>query len=623
MAKKIATAIDIGADSVKVVQLENTSSGFKIVNFGMGRYPPRLRRDVPRTNVDAEVSDDTIVSTLRNVLSQAKIKPTSVAISIPRALVTAKKLNFHTQTSALTEEEINEMIALQAEVEIPFGASNAIYSHHNVQKSPEGMSAELVAVRKETIARYMGILKSADIQVDAILPSTYAISALALNQLSSNNVEAVHVERSEIPRIGEAIVERKENICLDFAKEVEGVRNQDENTTMVIDIGAEYTDLCVIRGNRIAFSRSFPIGGDLLTKAYAKEQGFSFEEAEEYKISNASLESHAPAATPTYEWSSRLSEEIQRSIQAFGRDTLGFVSDANKELRRKRRAERVDSIWMCGRGAAIPGLDQYITDKLEIPTKLWNPLVAFESNLPEELQENLKYSFAVSLGLALNTFTNQVTVNLLPIEEAQRKEKAKQRIFTLSYAAAALILIVGISVGTNTWISSRNAQLERINAVLQDKQRLSKQAKSLLTDDLVMTNMLSPRISPLDVLKELSEQFPDRTKIALTNFTLDRTQKVTLNVEANSHAEISNLISRLGRSGLFTDVKSGQISTTEKQKDKQILQAQVTCKLADNAVKYAKELKEKSAGVSKKSQSEPKEFQDEGVIKRTSMGNPE
>ena len=597
MAKKIATAIDIGTDSVKVVQLENTSSGFKIVNFGMERYP--------RTNVDAEVSDDTIVSTLRDVLSQAGIKPKSVAISIPRALVTAKRLNFHTQTSALTEEEINEMISLQAEVEIPFGASNAIYSHHNMQKSPEGMSAELVAVRKETIARYMGILKSADLQVNAILPSTYAISALALNQLSSNNVEAVHVERSEIPRIGEAIVERN------------------ENTTMVIDIGAEYTDLCVIRGNRIAFSRSFPIGGDLLTKAYAKEQGFSFEEAEEYKISNASLESHAPAATPTYEWSSRLSEEIQRSIQAFGRDTLGFVSDANKELRRKRRAERVDSIWMCGRGAAIPGLDQYITDKLEIPTKLWNPLVAFESNLPEELQENLKYSFAVSLGLALNTFTNQVTVNLLPVEEVQRKEKAKQRLFTFSYAAAALLLIVGISVGTNTWLRSRNAQLDKINTTLQAVQKSSEQNKNLLIDDLVMTKMLSPRISPLDILKELSEQFPDRTKIALTNFTLDRTQKVTLNVEANSHAEISNLISRLGRSGLFTDVKSGQISTTEKQKDKQILQAQVTCKLADNAVKYAKELKEKSAIASNKSQSTPKEFQDEGVIKSTSMGNPE
>ena len=569
MSKKLATAIDIGTDSIKVVQLEYTSSRVKIVNFGMGRYP--------RADVDSEVSDDTIVSTLRDVLSQAKIKPKSVAISIPRALVTTKKLNFHTRTSALTEEEINEMVALQAEIEIPFGANNAIYDYHNIQKSSEGMSAELVAARKETIAWYMGILKSADLQVSAILPSTYAISALALKQLTSNGVEAGQ-----------------------------------ENTIMVIDIGAEYTDLCIIRSNRIAFSRSFPIGGDLLTKSYAQEQGLSFEEAEEYKISNASLESHVSGigtATPTYEWASKLSEELRRSIQAFGREMLG--------------AETTDNIWMCGCGAIIPGLDQYITDRLAISTKLWNPFVACESNLPEEPPVNLKYSFAVSLGLALNTFTNQVTVNLLPIEEVQRKEKARRTIFTLSYAIAALILIIGISVGVNTLISSRNVQLTEINAKLQAVRKSSEETKNLLTDDLVMANALSPRVSPLDVLKELSEKFPDRTKVALTNFTLDRNQKITINVEANSHEDVSNLISQLDRSGLFTDVKSGQISTTEKQKGKQILQAQVTCQLADNAVKYTQELREKSAMASKEPQSTSEEFQGEGVIKRTSMGNSE
>ncbi|HIE27435.1 TPA: type IV pilus assembly protein PilM [Candidatus Poribacteria bacterium] len=573
MAKKLATAIDIGADSVKVVQLEETSSGIKLVNFGIERYP--------RPDIDAEVSDDTIVSALRNVLSQANIKTKSAVISIPRALVTQKRLNFQTRTSALTEEEIDEMVALQAEVEIPFGANNAIYDHHNIQKSPEGMSAELVAARKETIARYLGILKSAGLQADAILPSTYAISAVALNQLASNNME-VNYEAT--------------------ATAIE----KHEYTVMVIDIGAEYTDLCLLRSNRIAFSRSFPIGGDRLTKAYAKEQGLSYENAEEYKISNSNLEVDLSESVPTYEWAERLSEELQRSIQAFGRDMLG--------------AEKVDNIWMCGCGATIPGLAQYITDSLEIPAELWNPLAAFESNLPAELPEKMKYTFAVSLGLGLNALTNKVSVNLLPAEEVQRKEKAKQRLFTLSYAAAALILIVGISVGANTWISSRNAHLEEINLRLQAVQKASEQAIDLLIDDLVMTKMLSPRVSPLDILKELSENFPDRTKVALTNFTLDRTQKITLNVEANSHAEISNLISKLGRSKLFTDITSGQISTTEKKKGKQILQAQVVCKLSNNAAKYVKELKELAA---KKSQSAPKKIQDEGVIRRTSMRNPE
>ena len=63
MAKKQATAIDIGADSIKVARLEQTSSGIKIVNIGVGRYP---------RGEDVEVSDDIIIKTLRDVFSQMK-----------------------------------------------------------------------------------------------------------------------------------------------------------------------------------------------------------------------------------------------------------------------------------------------------------------------------------------------------------------------------------------------------------------------------------------------------------------------------------------------------------------------------------------------------------------------
>jgi len=546
VAKKRATAIDIGTDSVKVVQLENTSSGIKIVNFGLGRYP--------RADISDEIADETIANTLRDVLSQTKIKPRTVAISIPRSLMTVKKLTF--QTPSISDEEIGEMVALQAEVEIPFGASNAVYNHHNLQRAQDGVSVELVATKKETVEKYMRILKLSGIHPIAILPSAYATSVLVLEQFQSRDGEAVEEE-------------------------------SEDNTIMVVDIGARNTDLSILRRNRIAFSRSFTIGGDLLTKAYADERGLSYEEAEEYKISNVSLEEDVPEGAGTkapllHQWAEQLSEELRRSIQAFSRDMLG--------------AEQIDNIWICGRSATIPGLDRYIESQLEIPTSLWDPFSSFGEDVPSSPSENMRYCFAISLGLGLNVLKNRVSVNLLPAEEKLRKERARQRIFTISYAAAALILVVGIFLGAGNWISSRNNQLDEVNEKLRIANKASQQANNLLIDDLVMANMLFPRVSPLDVLKELSEQFPNRKKIALTGFTLDKTQKITIRVEANSHADISDLISKLGRSGLFKDVKSGQIDTTEKQKGKQIVQAQITCKLADDAVKYVVAQKRKLEG---------------------------
>ena len=521
MAKKQATAIDIGADSIKVARLEQTSSGIKIVNIGIGRYP---------RGEDVEVSDDIIIKTLRDVFLQIKIRSKSVAFSSPRSLASAKRLSF--QTPSITDAELADMVELQAEVEIPFEASNAIYNHHNIQRTQDSVSAELVAVRKNDIERYMNIFREAGILPTMILPSTYATSVLALNQLADSETD---------------------------------------HTTMVVDIGARRTDLCILRGDRMAFSRSFPLGGDQLTQAYAGELSLSFQDAEERKISSASLEGETPEPL-VLQWAARLSEELQRSIQAFSRDMLGV--------------EQIGNIWLCGASATIPGLVQYIADRLTIPASLWNPFSVFEVDASVELPEDLRYCFAVSLGLGTNVFTEHVGINLLPIEERQRKERAKQRIFTISYAAAAVMLIAGLAWGVINWKNTRNVQLESVSEKLADVRKDSERASTILIDELVMAKILSPRLSPLDILKELSEQFPDRTKVAFTNFSLDRTQKITLMVEANSQADLSELISKLDKSDLFEDVKSGVWSPREKGEKKekrQIVQAQITCKLAKNA----------------------------------------
>ena len=543
MATKQVTAIDIGTNAIKVIELEETSSGMRMVNWGIAQYH--------HDSAD-EITDDVIISRLRDVSTRAKMKPKSTVVSIPRSLVTVKKLaNLPT---ADTDEEIENIINLQAEVAIPFGAGNAVYNYHNLQRSKDSASAELVAARKSDVERYMQILKAVGIRPSAIMPSAYASGSLALFILSDNNVES---------------------------------------TTMVLDIGAGETDLSILHRGRIAFSRSLSIGGNHLTQAYARENNLSLQEAEEHKIASADLRNDSPPAE-LLEWASGLTEELRRSIQAFNRDTIGEL--------------QIDDIWLCGGGATLPGLDKFITDSLGVPATLWNPLSILEPNSDAEPPSNLSYGFAVPLGLCVNYFTDRVPVNLLPREELERKSKARQKMFALSYAAAALILLVGVVWGGTSWVNSRNTRLRNISAQLRDTEKDAKRSQVLLTDDLIMADMLSPKVSPLDVLLELTKQNPDRKKVAFLGFTLDRT-KVKIDVKANSDADASNVVSLLSKSELFTDVKAGQFSTIEKNK-KTFVQFQINCKLDDraaNVVIAQKESKPSSEQLAHKPPEKPPE----------------
>ena len=113
-------------------------------------------------------------------------------------------------------------------------------------------------------------------------------------------------------------------------------------------------------------------------------------------------------------------------------------------------------------------------------------------------------------------------------------------------------------------------------------------AKKALVKDLAIADLLTPRSSPLDIFREFSIRFTDRTKIAWTNWNISHLDqpgkaKIVFSVEASSHQEISKMLSVMAQSGLVKDIKSGQITSIERDK-KQISLVQVTCHLSPEAV---------------------------------------
>ncbi len=60
-------------------------------------------------------------------------------------------------------------------------------------------------------------------------------------------------------------------------------RKDNVPTTMIVSIGASTTDLCIVSGGIIQFTRSIGTGGVALARAVAQELGFEMSQAEEYK----------------------------------------------------------------------------------------------------------------------------------------------------------------------------------------------------------------------------------------------------------------------------------------------------------------------------------------------------
>jgi type IV pilus assembly protein PilM len=535
MAKNHIVSIDIGTNAIKLIQLEPTASGLRLVGAGV--------EPLPRHRATDDIPSEAIVQALQNLWKKVGGRQKTVVLAIPRLLVTARRLTNLPATA--TDEQLSGLAAMQAETELPFRAENAVFDYHDVRRSSNAISVELIAAKRDTVAAWIDYLKPLGVVPKSILPSSLAIAVLAGRQLAN------------------------------------AISDGENQMTMVVDIGAGHTDVCFMAGERLRFSRSFPVGGNHLTRLYEKGAEVSFEAAEARKVTHATLERHSEAAAPAYEWAERLIAELNRSITGARRE-LDIENDGF-----------VSAIWLCGGSSRVPGLANYVAERLRIQTRLWSPLDAFKLVCDEQRSDaqainGFQDTLAVALGLGVNAATKQISLDLLPKEEKAKLTQAEQRQRFLLGAAAALVLIAALGLGGFAWNRAHQAKLADLDQQIRVLRNAEASAKKALVKELAISDLLTPHLSPLDILRELSVRFADRTQAAWTTFSLARLDepdkaKVTFTIESSSHEAISKMLSVMAQSGIFTNIKSGQVTSVERE-GKPTFQAQITSNLASHAV---------------------------------------
>lgn len=523
MPKNQVVAIDIGSANAKMVYIEKTAGVMQLINAGV--------LDITDPDNPQHVSD-----VLQQLWNQLGIKQNifnkhriEVVIALPRGSVVTKHIP--NLPPATTDDQLPAMVEMAAETELPFQIEESIFTYHDIQRTPETLSVELVSTRREMVTRYIQAINAIGVTPSAVIPSMLGIATVAQDALT-----------------------------------------QTSGRTIIVDIGAGNSDFCIMQGSRLLFSRGFPVGGSQLTRTVTTEMQLDVETAEQEK---QTIPANQP---PTRTWTRRFLGELERSLRAADRE----INDQTDQ--------EINEIWLCGGGARVPELAETCQEQFQIPTRLWNPVnvgVLDTSNIPIQELETYGDTMAVPLGIGIHVLDVESPVSLLPTEVGVKRVESTRKHQQLIAAGIAGFVVLVIVLCGITWSRSQKSKIDLLDNQIATFERLQVDASKQLALELILADKLTHQISPMDILHTFSTFFKDRTKVAWKSFevnNLDDLEKtrISFSLQASSYPNFNSMLDVLNRSELFTNIEAGEVTTTGDER-RPTYEVKVNCRLSQMA----------------------------------------
>lgn len=335
--------IDIGSESVKVVELEKKSERAVLKTYGelkTGRYFERA------ASLGAGgflgYPDKSVIELLTDVFKEANVKTDRAVFAIPSASSFITTIGL----PLLKSEELKNAVPFEAKKYIPIPSNEVAMDWQVISESRETgrISVLIVAVPLEVIEKFRRISEAMRLKLEGVEVESFSlVRALAMG---------------------------------------------DPGVTAIINFGALVTTLTVADQGRMRLNHNFGHGSSEITKTLAQSLAVSPERAEATKR-EAGL-------------SDRPEEREIREIIAPMVDRM--LADAERAmLAYNRGADRkIERIVLAGGGGGMPGLAGYVAERFGLETSLANGFLrtVFPPFLAPMLKE-IAPNFSVAVGLAL------------------------------------------------------------------------------------------------------------------------------------------------------------------------------------------------------------------------------
>jgi type IV pilus assembly protein PilM len=302
----------------------------------------------------------------------------------------------------MSEEDLKSAILFEAENYIPLPV-NEVYLDceivSSVHTASKNLDVLLAAIPKRIVDPYLRVLKKAGLK-----PIAFEIESLS---------------------IARALI-------------------KDQKTTqpvLIIDLGATRSSFVIFSGNSVRFTCSIPISGIHFTELIAKNLKVSFEKAEKLKIIHGlreGLRIKLGEKTTLEKVKGKIFEALIPGLVDLVQQIKKYLDfyQAHAYLAGPE-GKKIQKIILCGGGANLKGLDEFLELELKIPVEVGNPWinVGEVKNFPKE--NSLSFTTCNRLSLKRNM------INLLPPE--QIRELKEEENFKILLNIFFLILFFFIS----------------------------------------------------------------------------------------------------------------------------------------------------------------------------------
>ncbi len=357
--------IDIDRGSIKAVQISGSGGGgYTLQHVGYHRLPPGAI-------IEGEVADhDLLAAEIKEFWDSHSFKGKSVTLGVSNQKVVVRLLDF----PHMEPDDLQGAINFEAQDHIPMPLDEAVLDY--VVLGPREERSDLdrvlvVAAQREMVLRFTSAVRSSGLRPAGV------------------DVKALSLTRSTLPD--------------PFFAE--------EGAVLLLDVGAEITNLVVAdRGNPL-LTRFVPVGLGDFVATVADLADLPEDEAERQalnsrvRLGQEQDEANEIVVQPEGDgFDPALVYDVRRGLESAAQALADEVQRSIEHHRSQELAREVSQVLVSGEGALIPGLDVYLGELLNVPTGRGNPvekLSANRSNISDDQLRAMEPVLAVAFGLAM------------------------------------------------------------------------------------------------------------------------------------------------------------------------------------------------------------------------------
>ncbi|MDI6821155.1 MAG: type IV pilus assembly protein PilM [Patescibacteria group bacterium] len=349
VSSKNVLGVDIGTVSIKVVELSREKNEIILNNYGILEAKGYLERanEAIQTSSLKLVEKD-VIRLLDTLLNEMGPRAKTVVVNVPLFAAFIVPI----EMPLLSPEETAKSIVFQARRFIPMPLSQVSFEWNKLGEfdNPQGGRYQkllITAIPNELIKKYKIIFKN-----------------LGLH-LTSLEIESQAFARALTKRTDAA--------------------------TMIVDIGGESTGISIVDGGVVEYANQTDFGGVSLTQALARGLDISSWRAEELKRSRGLL-----GFGGEYELSTSLLPFL---------DVIIGESERVRRLYERSHGRPVEEFILVGGGANLPGIENYITNRVKLKLVAPRPFIRIKYGVQlEPVMRSLNNELALSTGLALRFY---------------------------------------------------------------------------------------------------------------------------------------------------------------------------------------------------------------------------